>query len=145
MPASRSARATTLAPRSCPSRPGLATTTLIGCVCVMDGLRSWLEDVRRPVLAPDTAKHGAHHAGAGATAPGLLDQRHHVGLERRRLALDRLERGGHAPLLARALDLAQARELPVAHAGVGSEDLDPAGRAIVVDEVVDPDDDALAF
>src|SRR6266540_1875348 len=29
MPASRSARATTLAPRSCPSRPGLATTTRI--------------------------------------------------------------------------------------------------------------------
>src|SRR5580700_3045369 len=30
MPASRSARAITLAPRSCPSRPGLATSTRIG-------------------------------------------------------------------------------------------------------------------
>src|SRR5689334_7857346 len=29
MPASRSARAITLAPRSCPSRPGLATSTRI--------------------------------------------------------------------------------------------------------------------
>src|SRR6185437_6935348 len=29
MPASRNARATTLAPRSCPSRPGFATTTRI--------------------------------------------------------------------------------------------------------------------
>src|SRR5205807_556442 len=32
MPASRSARAITLAPRSCPSRPGLATSTRIGFV-----------------------------------------------------------------------------------------------------------------
>src|SRR6266576_3631539 len=31
MPASRSARAMTLAPRSCPSRPGLATSTRIFC------------------------------------------------------------------------------------------------------------------
>src|SRR5579875_4083387 len=30
MPASRSARATTFAPRSCPSRPGLATSTRAG-------------------------------------------------------------------------------------------------------------------
>src|SRR6185369_15717064 len=30
MPASRSAAATTLAPRSCPSRPGLATSTRMG-------------------------------------------------------------------------------------------------------------------
>src|SRR3954454_19588539 len=36
MPASRSARAMILAPRSCPSRPGLATTTrifLLPCCC----------------------------------------------------------------------------------------------------------------
>src|SRR5664279_6652920 len=32
MPASRSARATTLIPRSCPSSPGLPTTTRIGLV-----------------------------------------------------------------------------------------------------------------
>src|SRR5450759_1290651 len=32
MPASRRARAITLAPRSCPSRPGLATNTRIGRV-----------------------------------------------------------------------------------------------------------------
>src|SRR3954469_3741743 len=32
IPASRSARAMILAPRSCPSRPGLATTTRIFCV-----------------------------------------------------------------------------------------------------------------
>src|ERR1700761_5585009 len=30
MPASRNARAITLAPRSCPSRPGLATSTRMG-------------------------------------------------------------------------------------------------------------------
>src|SRR4030042_6141535 len=34
IPASRSAWATTLAPRSCPSRPGLASNTLIGFVII---------------------------------------------------------------------------------------------------------------
>src|SRR5437773_551272 len=38
MPASRSARAITFAPRSCPSSPGLATSTRIFC-SVMDSLK----------------------------------------------------------------------------------------------------------
>src|SRR3954447_13248805 len=38
MPASRSARATTLAPRSCPARPGLATTTRIRALIVEGSL-----------------------------------------------------------------------------------------------------------
>src|SRR3990170_7489172 len=40
MPASRSARATTFAPRSCPSRPGLAIITLILCSSAMCGQTS---------------------------------------------------------------------------------------------------------
>src|SRR5207245_1193184 len=39
MPASRSARAITLAPRSCPSRPGLATSTRIGLFIWSDRAR----------------------------------------------------------------------------------------------------------
>src|SRR5258706_13712008 len=58
MPASRSARATTSAPRSCPSRPGLATNTRIlrsvilpperGLVMIIL-LKFWL---RRPSTVP---------------------------------------------------------------------------------------------
>src|ERR1041384_6933106 len=53
MPASRSARAMILAPRSCPSRPGLATTTRI--------LRAVAASIRPGTLAGTRA---------GAAAPG---------------------------------------------------------------------------
>src|SRR5678809_465596 len=39
MPASRSARATTLAPRSCPSRPGLAMRTRMRCAGEADAIQ----------------------------------------------------------------------------------------------------------
>src|SRR5437762_3432843 len=43
MPASRSARAITLAPRSCPSSPGLATSTRIFC-SVMESFKHRMSD-----------------------------------------------------------------------------------------------------
>src|SRR6267154_2936513 len=55
MPASRSAAATTLAPRSCPSSPGLATSTRIGRCFLEAGLtrgEPWLEEHGLAVRAP---------------------------------------------------------------------------------------------
>src|SRR5438105_11934372 len=44
MPASSSALTTTLAPRSCPSRPGLATSTRIGFFAIGE------QDTERPLV-----------------------------------------------------------------------------------------------
>src|SRR4051794_27006859 len=54
MPASRSARATTLAPRSCPSSPGLATTIRSGTATSLHGVTS--TRVGRQSAAGDVAK-----------------------------------------------------------------------------------------
>ena len=53
IPASRSARAMIFAPRSCPSRPGLATTTRIFFVEVGAAMRSilWRYRVTRSFIA----------------------------------------------------------------------------------------------
>jgi hypothetical protein len=48
MPASRNARAMIFAPRSCPSRPGLATTTRIFWVVLEAGIC----EARRILCAP---------------------------------------------------------------------------------------------
>src|SRR5258707_735810 len=105
MPASRSARAITLAPRSCPSRPGLAITTRIfwdifslqlaagrwqptqrtapkqafpaGCPLPAPPL---LLDYRRfLVFAPYLAQRVAHFSHGGIGTHGLEEQRHRVG------------------------------------------------------------------
>ena len=60
-PASRSARATTFAPRSWPSRPGLATTTRMGT-----GHGSWW-DVDRDGLEGSAGPDPRGHLGAGPT------------------------------------------------------------------------------
>src|SRR6201996_7347759 len=57
MPASRSARAITLAPRSCPSRPGLATRTRIG-TRFGDGVDSDIGRRRIPQRVPPRAGRG---------------------------------------------------------------------------------------
>src|SRR5207245_603294 len=70
MPESRSARAMTLAPRSCPSRPGLAMSTRIGrSMVARECTRSGPQD-RKPL------SHDA--AGLGELAAQLLLDGSHV-------------------------------------------------------------------
>ena len=71
MPASRSARAMTLAPRSCPSSPGLAMTTLKSFASIRS-----IGDFF--VLAPHLAERVAHLADGGIGADGVEDRRHQV-------------------------------------------------------------------
>src|ERR1700753_2406826 len=58
MPASRNARAITLAPRSCPSRPGLATSTRIGARSE-GGMDSGIgrRRISQPACRPDAVAH----------------------------------------------------------------------------------------
>src|SRR5579862_3706244 len=70
MPASRSARAITLAPRSWPSSPGLATSTRIG--------RFILNVGRFLVRTEHTAKGIADFAERGIRAHGIEQERHGV-------------------------------------------------------------------
>src|SRR3954447_5359230 len=64
MPASRRARAMILAPRSCPSRPGLATTTRIFRACVL--MRG-----RRMLVGARSARLSRFRVAMGALACGL--------------------------------------------------------------------------
>src|SRR5204862_7906393 len=108
MPASRRARATSLAPRSWPSSPGLATSTRTGMVVRTpshskhDGL---LE------LAPLVLEH-ADHLADRAVRLGAVDQQRHqvlaVGRRRRRQGAESGLDVGRRP---GALDLGQAFEL----------------------------------
>src|SRR6202011_3105603 len=69
MPASRSAAATTLAPRSWPSRPGLATRTRMGRI-VSNNLAS-APSARQLALARDE-QHLARAAGEGTIAEPVV-------------------------------------------------------------------------
>src|SRR4051794_37044808 len=66
MPASRSARAMIFAPRSCPSRPGLATTTRIFRACVLMRGRRMLVGARFRCLSRFRAAMGALACGLAA-------------------------------------------------------------------------------
>src|SRR5581483_3198357 len=75
MPASRSARAMILAPRSCPSRPGLATTTRIlrlpACGCAAPAAEVSAVPSTPPRLLHDDLLahlHGVHEAVDGPRA-----------------------------------------------------------------------------
>src|SRR6476620_6253063 len=63
MPASRSARAMIFAPRSWPSRPGLATTTRI--LRAMPGSLEHLFLTGEAVLGGHATQHGGHRGDAG--------------------------------------------------------------------------------
>src|ERR1035438_1967647 len=82
MPASRSARAMIFAPRSCPSRPGLATTTRILPRCVSDDEAEAVGEVmgrqrllprtaRRSHVAPREPAQTTQGGGAGDTGEDL--------------------------------------------------------------------------
>src|SRR5918911_4712776 len=93
IPASRRARAMILAPRSCPSRPGLATTTRIFLLLVPASTRrasllrgrDHLEDRRLGVGPEDLLERGHDLALAGVRARALDDRLDQVGVARRRL------------------------------------------------------------
>src|SRR6185436_17805057 len=80
MPASRSARAITFAPRSWPSSPGLAMMTRIftdTCYLIPD---TCLSDYRRFLgFAPDLTQGVAHLPHRGIRPHGVDEQRHRVG------------------------------------------------------------------
>src|SRR6478609_7416682 len=80
MPASRSARAMILAPRSCPSKPGLATTTRIlraVAVAIGAGKRSGCSEDRRLGGGPEDLLHGGDHLALGGASTGGGDDRRH--------------------------------------------------------------------
>src|SRR3954447_16236468 len=86
MPASRRARAMILAPRSWPSRPGLATTTRIlraVAVVIGAGKRSGCsEDGGLGIRPEDLLQGGDHLALGGAGAGGGDDRLHQVAVGR---------------------------------------------------------------
>src|SRR5450759_4206683 len=73
MPASMKALARTLAPRSCPSRPGFATRTLI-----FSSMVSSLERRVRPILAEHGAQHVADFTKSRVRVDRVDDCRHQV-------------------------------------------------------------------
>src|SRR5450759_5424210 len=73
MPASIKALARTLAPRSCPSRPGFATRTLI-----LSSMVSSLERRVRPIFAEHGAQHVADFAEGRVCVDRVDDCRHQV-------------------------------------------------------------------
>src|ERR1044072_9404811 len=111
IPASRSARAMILAPRSWPSRPGLATTTRIVLAVAAPladaGQPSGLEGGALGVGAQDLLHRRDHLALGGAGARGFDNRRHQVllgGGDPLQLGERRLHRGsvaaGAGPLQA---------------------------------------------
>src|SRR5208337_469501 len=79
MPASRRARATIFAPRSWPSRPGLATRTRIRLSVIVP-----LSERRFFVGAKYPAQHVAYFTDGGIGAHRLENVRHQVGVGRGR-------------------------------------------------------------
>src|SRR5215468_5637085 len=139
MPASRSARAMILAPRSCPSRPGFATTTRIFPAI---GPEPTSEDRRLAPRAPDLAQRVAHLAHRHVGARGRQHGLHEVAVGVGRILLQagerRLSRGRVAPFAHRL----HARDLLSLQSRVDAEDLE---RLLLLHLVaVNADDDSLA-
>src|ERR1043166_8223241 len=111
MPASRRARAITLAPRSWPSRPGLAMTTRSFLKSAIYPLKSATSYHRNLfVLAPDLAQRVAHLADRRIGADRIEDGRHDV-LARARDRAQPIERALDAVRVARPLQPLELREL----------------------------------
>src|SRR5436305_6158036 len=117
MPASRSARAITLAPRSWPSRPGFAMTTRIFAICwwfrpkTVSCLLSETSDYRNfLVFTPDVPERVAHLADRRVGADGVENGRHQVVAARRGVA-HRVVRAMHRVVVARPAQLLQPGEL----------------------------------
>src|SRR5216683_2513206 len=106
-PASRRARATTLAPRSWPSRPGLATSTR----------GATLENDRLLELAPGLAQHVGDLAQGAVGLDGVDQHRHQVGVTAGGGA-DLAQEPSRLPGVTLAPDGSQALQLPRTVGGV---------------------------
>src|SRR5687767_835870 len=122
IPASRNARAITLAPRSCPSSPGLAMITrsfriwanLQSIFNLQSEIGNFtISDYRHFfIFAPDLAERVAHLAEGGVGAYRLQDLGHDVvGAAGRRLQA--VERAAHAAVIAGPLQRLHSIELLV--------------------------------
>src|SRR5262245_59204017 len=157
IPASRSARAMTLAPRSCPSRPGLAMTTRIFRMwfgpadpdATRSPQRRALGSVRLEpdldqrdflVFAPHLAERIAHLADGRIGADAIEQRIHRVGVRTGRTA-ERVERARDRVVVARAPQRLETRELRFGGRLVDVENR--VRRLVVLDVVVDADDDLL--
>src|SRR5215813_4384117 len=114
MPASRSAAATTLAPRSCPSSPGLPTSTrILRCTSrpfpLSPSVRASSEDRALHVVAEHLA-HRVPDLALGCVGPRAVeDLLHEVGLAgcRARGRRERMQRGRAGLVVARAPQLGE--------------------------------------
>src|SRR5262245_54227945 len=117
IPASRSARAMIFAPRSCPSRPGLATTTRIFLVEVEADIAASVGE-RPPAAARCGPRRAVETAsGRAALSSGDLQAHPHVRLVDR--ADDRVGAGARQPLRERARALVGGAE---PHRALGDRD-----------------------
>src|SRR6188474_3319046 len=142
IPASRRARAMILAPRSCPSKPGLATTTRILRAVAASISAGSLEDGGLRVGAEDLLHRRDHLSLRGAGAGGGDDRRHQVLL--RRGCTSQLGKGAlHSAGVASSASRLQAIDLLALQRRVDAQD---RGRLFaLLDEVVDADDDPLTL
>src|SRR5262249_12739541 len=145
--------AITLAPRSCPSSPGLAITTLSFRIRVADGTGDWIwltsgmlvvprspspsDDRNFLVLAPHLAERVACLADCGVRADSVEDWRHQVLCRLRRLT-QTIERAPDGVVVARPAQRLELHQLLVRGRLVDVENLDR--RLVGLDEVVDADD-----
>src|SRR5260370_7532421 len=91
IPASRNARAITLAPRSCPSSPGLATNTRIGLFIQSDRARF-------PIGAEHIPQSVTDFTERRVSADGVQNVRHSV-LRTLGRAPQGIQRSGYSPLI----------------------------------------------
>src|SRR5678816_2252932 len=146
IPASRRARAMTLAPRSWPSSPGLAIITRIFCTGTYSpATRNRLNssDYRRFfVFAPDVPERVAHFSYGGVCAHRVDEERHGVG-RRAGPLLQRLERAMHVGVVARLTQLIELRKLLLRCGLVDVQG--PNWLLVVRHELVHADDDLVAL
>src|ERR1043166_1773338 len=113
MPASRSARAMTFAPRSCPSRPGFATSTRIFRVDILEGGLF--------VDAEHVAQRGTNLTESGVSAHGFNRRGHRV-LVSRGDELEFIQCIGNCARVALCASLFETFDLVRAHGIVDHED-----------------------
>src|SRR5262245_24569188 len=113
MPASRKARAMIFAPRSCPSRPGFAMTTLIFRATTAESSganpTTLLEHRRFPPDAPDASERLAHLPHRHVCLGRLDDREHQVAVLVSRILHQSCEGGldcGRVAAVAQCLDSA---------------------------------------
>src|SRR5215471_16690379 len=140
MPASRSARAMIFAPRSCPSRPGFATTTRIFPAIAPEATSS--EDGGLAPGAPDLAQRVAHLAHRDVRARRLHDRLHEVAAVVGRVLLQPRDRGLRSRRVASPPHRLDTFDLLLLERRIDAEDLD---RLLLLHLVaVHSDDDPLA-